>query len=306
MFHEFSFGGWGSLPLFVGISIPRQSKLSESKQLWDWPGLVMEPPSKKAQIPFLRAPLCDQCLMIQKETGGFTQNDADVCWEKNATNIYIFIYIYIYIYITIPGVVFLHALACHFIASSIMRWCSHYDLQGKDEFLCESSKAGTLAAFRHFNGTMSRNYKCIQSTPPANRIRIWWFMMIYVNKKRFASVLLIWLLFPTDPRGWQFHRISHFHLNHTMSITPKSTSLMLERFCSPATGELGNYENATSYPHISMPAGRSKWPRATWINGPWMPGNEGSKLESNSAKALRFANLRVENTHFPIFHFGWI
>lgn len=51
MFHEFSFGGWGSLPLFVGISIPRQSKLSESKQLWDWPGLVMEPPSKKAQIP---------------------------------------------------------------------------------------------------------------------------------------------------------------------------------------------------------------------------------------------------------------
>lgn len=298
MFHEFSFGGWGSLPLFVGISIPRQSKLSESKQLWDWPGLVMEPPSKKAQIPsfghlfaisvwWFKKKRVDLHKMMQMFVGRKTQQ------------------IYIYIYITIPGVVFLHALACHFIASSIMRWCSHYDLQGKDEFLCESSKAGTLAAFRHFNGTMSRNYKCIQSTPPANRIRIWWFMMIYVNKKRFASVLLIWLLFPTDPRGWQFHRISHFHLNHTMSITPKSTSLMLERFCSPATGELGNYENATSYPHISMPAGRSKWPRATWINGPWMPGNEGSKLESNSAKALRFANLRVENTHFPIFHFGW-
>ena len=51
MVHVFSFGVWGSLHLSVCISMPRQSKLSESKQLWDWPGLVMEPPSKKAQIP---------------------------------------------------------------------------------------------------------------------------------------------------------------------------------------------------------------------------------------------------------------
>lgn len=139
MFHEFSFGGWGSLPLFVGISIPRQSKLSESKQLWDWPGLVMEPPSKKAQIPFLRAPLCDQCLMIQKETGGFTQNDADVCWEKNATNIYIFIYIYIYIYYNTGGRVSprigmsFHCLKHHAVVFALwparQRWVPLWKLQ---------------------------------------------------------------------------------------------------------------------------------------------------------------------------------
>lgn len=95
--------------------------------------------------------------------------------------------------------------------------------------------------------------------PPAKRIHIWWFVMIYVNKKRFASVLLIWLLFPTDSRGWQFHRISHLHLNHTMSITPKSTSLMLERFCFRCkrwTWKLWYWiiENVTSYQHISIPA----------------------------------------------------
>lgn len=153
MIHVFSFGVWGSLHLSVSISMPRQSKLSESKQLWDWPGLVMEPPSKKAQIPSFGPALCYRCLMIQKETGGFAQNDADVGLE-NATY-----------YNTWGRFSPRIGMSCHFIPSSIMQWCSHYDLQGKDEFLCESSKAGTLAAFRHFNATMSRNYKCIQSTP---------------------------------------------------------------------------------------------------------------------------------------------
>lgn len=44
----------------------------------------MEPPSKKAQIPSFGPALCYRCLMIQKETGGFAQNDADVGLE-NAT-----------------------------------------------------------------------------------------------------------------------------------------------------------------------------------------------------------------------------
>ena len=114
--------------------------------------------------------------------------------------------------------------------------------------------------------------------------------------------------------GWQFHRISQFHLNHIMSITFKSPLHWCWRYFFRL-----QEVNFKIMIHISIPAGRSKWPRATWINGPWMPGNEGSKLESMNVvgsrwhidfcyifqlhQALTFANLRVENTHLPIFQF---
>lgn len=178
MFHEFSFGGWGSLPLFVGISIPRQSKLSESKQLWDWPGLVMEPPSKKAQIPFLRAPLCDQCLMIQKETGGFTQNDADVCWEKNATNIYIHIYLYIYI-LQYRGSCF----STHWHVISLPQAsCGGVRIMTCKAKMSSSVKAPKLALWRHSGTSM---VLWVEITSASNQPPLlteyayddlWWFM----------------------------------------------------------------------------------------------------------------------------------
>lgn len=139
MIHEFSFGVWGSrLHLSVCISMPRQSKLSESKQLWDWPGLVMEPPSKKAQIHSFGPALCYRCLMIQKETGGFAQNDADV-WKTQ--------------HITIPEVGFLHALACHVI-SFPQASCSGVHIMTCKAKMSSSVKAPKLALWQHSGTSM--------------------------------------------------------------------------------------------------------------------------------------------------------